>query len=97
MKRGEFRFFRALLVWNDILSCSARKARPSGVESHRTLLADGDFAQDLRDTINCESWVLVSMLDATSLEMWKEHQETRGNLSIRELVSRAEKTKSGQD
>lgn len=94
MERMALGFFRALLVWNDILSCSTRKARPLGVESYRTLLADGDFAQDLRDTIGCESWILVSILDATSLEIWKEHQETQGNLSVRELVSRAEKIES---
>ena len=94
MERRALGFFRALLVWNDILSCSSRKTRPLDVERYRTLLAEGDFSRELRDTIGCESWILVSILDATSLEIWKRHQDAQENLSIRELVSRAEKIES---
>ena len=94
MERKALGFFRALLVWNDILSCSSRKTKPVGVETYRKLLADEAFAQNLRDTIGCESWVLVAILDATFLEIWKQNQESQGNLSIRELVSRAEKIES---
>lgn len=94
MERKALGFFRALLVWNDILSCSTQRTRPLGVEVYQKLLADEDFAQNLRDTIGCESWILVAILDATSLEIWKRNQEAEGNLSIRELVSKADKIES---
>ena len=94
MERKAFSFFRALLVWNDILSCSTRKTKPVGLKIYRTLLTDEEFAQNLRDTIGCESWILVAILDATDLETWKQKQEAQGGLSIRELVSRAEKIES---
>ena len=94
MERKAFGFFGALLVWNDILSCSTRRTRPLGVEVYQKLLANEDFAGNIRDTIGCESWVLVVILDATSLEIWKQNQEAQGHLSIRELVSRAEKIES---
>ena len=94
MERKALGFFLALLVWNDVLSCSTRKTKPAGVEIYQKLLADEDFAQNLQDTIGCESWILIAILDATSLEIWKRDQEAQGNLSIRELVSRAEKIES---
>lgn len=94
MERKALGFFRALLVWNDILSCSTQKTRPLGVDIYQKLLADEDFAQNLRDTIGCESWILVAILNATSLEIWKQNQEAEGNLSIRELVSKADKIES---
>lgn len=94
MERKALGFFLALLVWNDVLSCSTRKTKPTGLEVYQKLLADEDFARNLRETIGCESWILVAILDATALEIWKRDQEAQGNLSIRELVSRAEKIES---
>ena len=94
MERKALGFFLALLVWNDVLSCSTRKTKPTGLEVYQKLLADEDFARNLRETIGCESRILVAILDATALEIWKRDQEAQGNLSIRELVSRAEKIES---
>ena len=94
MERKAFGFFLAILVWNDTLSCSTRRSRPLGIEVYQKLLTDEEFAQNFRDTIGCETWILVTILDATSLEQWRQDQEAQGNLSIRELVSRAEKIES---
>ena len=94
MERKALGFFLALLVWNDVLSCSTRKTKPAGLEVYQKLLADEDFARNLRETIGCESWILVAILDTSTLEIWKRDQEAQGNLSIRELVSRAEKIES---
>lgn len=88
MEQKALCFFRALLVWNDILSCSAKTMAPSRVEAYRNLLADEQFAQDFRDIIGCETWVLVTIMDATNLEIWKRDQDARGILSIRELIKR---------
>ena len=94
MERKALGFFLALLIWNDILTCSTRKTKPTGLEFYQKLLADEDFTRNLRETIGCESWILVAILDATALEIWKRDQEAQGNLSFRELVSRAEKIES---
>jgi C6 transcription factor Pro1 len=94
MERKALGFFLALLVWNDVLSCSTQKKAPLGAEAYRKLLADEEFTQTFRDITGCGSWILVTILDATFLEIWKRDQEAQGNLSIRELVSRAEKIES---
>ena len=51
MERKALGFFGALLVWNDILSCSTRRTRPMGAELYQKLLADEDFARNMQDTI----------------------------------------------
>ncbi|KAK3935497.1 fungal-specific transcription factor domain-containing protein [Diplogelasinospora grovesii] len=87
-------FFRALLIWNDVLSSSARKKVPSAADAYRKLLADGEFAVAFQETTGCESWVLLAIMDAAILESWKRDQEAQGNLSIRELVNRAARLES---
>ncbi|KAJ9143368.1 Zn(2)-Cys(6) zinc finger domain protein [Pleurostoma richardsiae] len=84
-------FFRALLIWNDVLSCSAQRKVPVAAGAYRKLLENNDFALSFQDTMGCESWILLAILDATILDVWRLDQEARGTLSIRALVSRAEK------
>ncbi|KAK3400714.1 fungal-specific transcription factor domain-containing protein [Sordaria brevicollis] len=89
MERTALSFFRAILVWNDILSSSSLKKIPFGAPSYRELLASPSFCTSFEATTGCEAWILVTIMDATALEEWKRDQENQGNLSIRELVNRA--------
>jgi hypothetical protein len=94
MESKALNFFRALLIWNDVLSCSAQKKVPLATEVYRSLLTNDDFAVSFQNATGCENWVVVAIMDATILEAWKRDQEAQGNLSIRELVKRAGKLES---
>ncbi|KAK1774681.1 fungal-specific transcription factor domain-containing protein [Copromyces sp. CBS 386.78] len=90
MERTALSFFRAILIWNDILSSSSLKKVPTAAPSYRDLLASSpSFCTSFQSTTGCEPWILVAIMDATALEVWKRDQENQGNLSIRELVNRA--------
>lgn len=89
MERTALSFFRAILIWNDILSSSSLKKVPIAAPSYRDLLASSSFCTSFESTTGCEPWIFVVIMDATALEGWKRDQENQGNLSIRELVNRA--------
>ncbi|KAK3949202.1 fungal-specific transcription factor domain-containing protein [Pseudoneurospora amorphoporcata] len=90
MERTALSFFRAILIWNDILSSSSLKKVPTAAPSYRDLLSSSpSFCTSFQSTTGCEPWILVAIMDATALEVWKSDQENQGNLSIRELVNRA--------
>ncbi|EAA30506.1 hypothetical protein GE21DRAFT_10633 [Neurospora crassa] len=92
MEQTALSFFRAILIWNDILSSSSLKKIPSAAASYRDLLTSSpSFCVSFQSTTGCEPWILVAIMDATALEVWKRDQENQGNLSIRELVNRASK------
>lgn len=91
MEMTALSFFRAILIWNDILSSSSLKKAPTAAPCYRELLASSSpsFCTSFQTTTGCEPWILVAIMDATDLEVWKRDQENQGNLSIRELVNRA--------
>ncbi|CCC12844.1 unnamed protein product [Sordaria macrospora k-hell] len=90
MERTALSFFRAILIWNEILSSSSLKKVPTAAPCYRELLdSSPSFSTSFQSTTGCEPWILVAIMDATALEVWKRDQENQGNLSIRELVNRA--------
>ena len=90
MEETALSVFRAVLIWNDILSSSSLKKVPSAAASYRDLFASSpSFCASFQSTTGCEPWILVAIMDTTVLEVWKRDQEEQGNLSIRELVKRA--------
>lgn len=72
------------------MSCSTRNMTPSNPEAYRELLAEPDFAHSFFEIVGCEAWVLIAITDTILLDNWKSQQESQGDLSFRELVSRAE-------
>ncbi|KAE8380877.1 fungal-specific transcription factor domain-containing protein [Aspergillus bertholletiae] len=90
MENKAVRFFSTVLIWNDILHCSARQSVPTVAETYRNLLEDENFAQLFLDTVGCEGWVLFPILEALLLSQWKQEQEAQGKLSIRELITKVD-------
>ena len=84
-------FFSSLLISNDILSSSVHKTPPSSTTGnlYHRLLSSPTFAHAVQSATGCQAWILLRIMDATSLEKWKAEQERQGNLSVRELVKRA--------
>ena len=94
MERQALDFYRSLLVWNDVLQSSAQRQVTDAKEVYSNLLQDECFAGVFRETMTCEAWVFNSILEATSLGIWKCEQESQGVLSIRELFNRGQKIES---
>jgi hypothetical protein len=84
-------FFASVFVWNDILCSAVGKKIPCAAEIHRKFLADDQFSSAFRNITGCETWIMMAIMDVTSLEIKKTEQVAQGNLSIRELVSQANK------
>lgn len=84
-------FFVIRLMWNDVLVSSAKKLAPRGEKVYRKLLANDKFETPVKTYTGCEGWVMLAIIDSTLLESWRHEQEASGSLSIRALISRAEK------
>jgi hypothetical protein len=82
-------FFSSILIFNNILSSSVRKTPPSSTNLYHRRLSSPTFAHAVQSATGCQAWILLRIMDATSLEKWKAEQERQGNLSVRELVKRA--------
>ncbi|OKL57764.1 hypothetical protein UA08_06884 [Talaromyces atroroseus] len=94
MEREALEFYRSLLVWNDILSCSLNATEPSNTSAYQVILRDDHLSFKFEEVVSCQSWILCSILDATQLSNWKREQEAQGHLSVRGLVGRSEKIES---
>ena len=98
MEVAAVRFFQALLIWSDILVCSAQKTVPPAAEDYRRLLngqggwngiIDDQGPQFAMQTVTgCHNWVLGTIMDTVVLSIWKRDEELHGRLEIQELVKR---------
>ncbi|TEA18722.1 ustiloxin B cluster transcription factor ustR [Colletotrichum sidae] len=87
-------YSQSLLVWTDILTCSARGALPCNRELYHHLFADDAFCSTFQATTGCASWVPQVISACSSLGAWKKDQERHSGLSIRALVSRSDEIAS---
>ncbi|TQN63784.1 Ustiloxin B cluster transcription factor ustR, partial [Colletotrichum shisoi] len=85
---------QALLAWMDILTCSVQRTMPAAHETYRSLLSNSSFCLCFRAVTGSESWILQTIMDVVALDTWKRDQETRGDLSVRQLVMRADEMTS---
>ncbi|CCF41413.1 PRO1A C6 Zink-finger protein [Colletotrichum higginsianum] len=85
---------QALLAWMDILTCSVQRTMPAAHETYRSLLSNSSFCLCFRAVTGCESWILQTIMDVVALDTWKRDQEARRDLSIRQLVKRADEITS---
>ncbi|KAK1973903.1 PRO1A C6 zink-finger protein [Colletotrichum cereale] len=93
-ERKALSYSQALLAWIDVLTCSAQRLVPGFHETYRCLLSNSDFCFSFQAVTSCESWVLQIIMDVVLLDAWKRDQETRRDLSIRDLVKRADEIAS---
>ncbi|KAK6810708.1 ustiloxin B cluster transcription factor ustR [Aspergillus parasiticus] len=94
MEYKALRCFSIILIWNDILHCSAQQSIPAAAKTYQKLLADESFISLFVDIVGCEGWVLVPILEAMLLASWKKDQEAKGQLSIRELLTKVDHIES---
>jgi C6 transcription factor Pro1 len=88
-----FGFSSALLILDDIVSSTVRRERPKLYDYHHCLLSgvgDAEPPIDLPAVVGCQNWVMLSIGEIAALDEWKQVCNNAGNLSVIELVSRAQ-------
>ncbi|SMR50998.1 unnamed protein product [Zymoseptoria tritici ST99CH_1A5] len=79
----------ALLILNDTFSCSVKRTKPTAAEAYQKLLSVAEFSAVFRTTNMFAEVALLCLLDIVALDEWRGERQKRGELSYRELLSRA--------
>lgn len=83
--REGLEFLVTNVLWFDILACVSTGTAPQ-IPYKCWLGVDG---VDTANLMGCHNWVLPAIGDIASLKQWKDENELKGLLSVRELASRA--------
>jgi hypothetical protein len=92
--QAAFRFYSALLIFDDIITSTCHNEAPQLIEYHSQLLmndggSDGSAALNLEDFVGCENWVMLQISEISTLGAWKKSMKGAGQLDVMELVARA--------
>lgn len=91
-EQAALRFFTALVIYQDIIACTARE-QASTLTGHyngilsKTLREPGLL--NLEDFIGCQNWILRAIADISALDQWKKEAKRDEALDVMELVRRA--------
>ncbi|KAF7186777.1 ustiloxin B cluster transcription factor ustR [Pseudocercospora fuligena] len=81
--------FCSLLIWNDAISSSIKRKTAPAAAIYRELLSSVDFSAVFLATTMCEGKAVSVLLDIMALDEWKRERQTRGELSYRNLLDKA--------
>ncbi|KAK5630412.1 hypothetical protein RRF57_006127 [Xylaria bambusicola] len=87
--QSAFKFYTAYLLWIDVIAATALGTAPRLQRYHAELLQGDRPAIQLGEYVGCESWVVAEIAEAAALATWKREQQSKGILSMIELVHRA--------
>jgi hypothetical protein len=90
--QSAFIFFVTLLLFIDIVASTSLGRSPSLMIYHKTLLSSESLAEcpiKLEAVFGCQDWVLLAIVDTSSLCAWKRDARQNGNYSVVSLVDRA--------
>ncbi|KAI1424466.1 fungal-specific transcription factor domain-containing protein [Xylaria sp. FL1777] len=102
--QSAFKFYTAYLLWIDIVAATAHGEAPRLRKYHAELLQgssnddddDDDNNNDksspaicLGEYVGCESWAMLEIAEVAQLAAWKREHQSKGSLSMVELVRRA--------
>ncbi|KAK5996531.1 ustiloxin B cluster transcription factor ustR [Cladobotryum mycophilum] len=90
MERRALEFFTCTLIWMHILHCSTQQAMPLATSLYRRLLSANSPFGSFVEIVGLEGWVLVALMDAIDVSVWKREQEAKNRLSMRELISKTD-------
>ncbi|KAF7945327.1 hypothetical protein EAE96_010102 [Botrytis aclada] len=82
-------FLVGCIIRFDLLSSLTRNSVPALNTRYQQFLHASSHNSPLQAALQCRSWLFSILLDVYSLREWKERQEVKGLLSLRELVSKA--------
>ncbi|KXT08700.1 hypothetical protein AC579_7580 [Pseudocercospora musae] len=81
--------FCSLLIWNDAISSSIKRKAAPAAAIYRELLSSVDFSAVFLATTMCDGKAVSVLLDIMALDEWKRERQTRGELSYRNLLEKA--------
>ncbi|CAG7562569.1 unnamed protein product [Fusarium equiseti] len=95
-EQAALRFFFAILLQADIISCTALQTVPRLQKYYPNLICHeyGDVtAQSLlrvEEYVGCESWALVNIAEIATLDFWKRGEQENGTFEADQLTSRGD-------
>ncbi|KAF2092924.1 hypothetical protein NA57DRAFT_69508 [Rhizodiscina lignyota] len=92
-EQAAFRFFSAMLIFNDIVASTSLEQSPKLCECYPHLLGNDphpepDPSLQLADFIGCQNWALIAIGEIAALDAWKKSMKQINQLSVPELVQR---------
>lgn len=93
-EQGAFRFYSALLIFNDIIASTSLEQAPKLQNWHPSVLENGNNSEiqpplQLDTFIGCKNWALLAISQTAALAAWKKSMKNANKLSITELFQRA--------
>jgi C6 transcription factor Pro1 len=73
-------------IWFDTMSCASLRTTPTK-RNHRHLIEDHNIQLD--QIMGCENWVMMLIMEISTMDEWKRNLEKVGRLSTMDLVKRA--------
>jgi hypothetical protein len=93
-EQAAFRFFAAMLLYQDIIASTALEQAPRLQDHYEGLLMTNPTAADrsllkLEDFTGCKTWILTSIAATSALHQWKKDSKRTGTFDVLDLVARA--------
>ncbi|KAM3504755.1 hypothetical protein MY10362_003364 [Beauveria mimosiformis] len=90
MERRAVDFFTCILIWVHILHCWSCQSLPTAASLYRRILSSTTLDETFLQVAGFDCWVLVLLMDAVEVSIWKGDQDAQNRLSVRELVMKTE-------
>jgi hypothetical protein len=84
------RLFRGTMIYIDILFGASKGSVPVMASTYHHMLDPKRSLVRIEESMGCENWVILTILQITELDQWKRGRESSGTLSLHELVSRSQ-------
>jgi hypothetical protein len=94
--QAAFRFFLAVLLWADIVSCTSLQTVPRLWKHLPNLICceHGGAATEpllrMEEYVGCEGWALSAIAETAALDLWKREEQAKGTLTADALASRGD-------
>lgn len=93
-EQAALRFFAATMIYQSIIASTAHEETPKLFRHYSELLASFSNAENpdllkLEDFVGCQTWVLRSIAEISSLNEWKKEAKHNGSLDVMDLAQRA--------
>ncbi|KAF4341685.1 Zn(2)-C6 fungal-type DNA-binding domain protein [Fusarium beomiforme] len=92
--QAALRFFFAILLRADIVSCTSLRTTPRLQKYHASLIchdyggATTEPLLRMEEYVGCEGWVLVAIAETAALDVWKREEQVNSTLTAEDLTNR---------